>query len=358
MSDFKVRLSGLDAVLDEHRRMSSLMTKYSSDVNQVKNSLSMKVRQRAGIDTKLRKISQDIQEEHGVLSRMANAGQTIYWIYQAAERQAANMDQVPDFNLRRAGVLVTNFATPEKDGDAQAPEGKTQAPNPGKASAEWTGYEFDDKHPGVTAWVGKAGAEYENEDLYAGVNGYLGKAEAEAKASVSFANRENKNQYKEGKWDSKTSFDYFSAEAGVAATVAGVAGDAKIRGGDDIFGAEASAEGSLLSAEASAKGKLSYGDNGVDAYVEGKALVAAAEGKASASFNLFGFEIKTTVEGYAGAAGVKGKFGVDESKFTAEVGAAAVLGFSVGIEIGFNPTGWNNVKQGVKNFLDFINPWD
>lgn len=102
MSDFKVRLSGLDAVLDEHRRMSSLMTQYSNDVDRVKNSLSMQVRQRSGIDARLSKVAQDIRAEHSALTRMANAGQIIYMMYQSTERSAAGMADVQTVPMQSA----------------------------------------------------------------------------------------------------------------------------------------------------------------------------------------------------------------------------------------------------------------
>ena len=48
------------------------------------------------------------------------------------------------------------------------------------------------------------------------------------------------------------------------------------------------------------------------------------------------------VGGYAGAVGVEGKVGIEDNKFVLEGGAAAVIGGSAGIEIGFHDEGWDN----------------
>ena len=57
------------------------------------------------------------------------------------------------------------------------------------------------------------------------------------------------------------------------------------------------------------------------------------------------------IGGYAGAVGVEGKVGIEDNKFVLEGGAAALIGGSAGIEIGFNDEGWDN-------FVDFIVFWD
>ena len=205
-------------------------------------------------------------------------------------------------------------------------------------TADWRGYEFSEDNPGVTAWVGKASAEAQNEWGYAGVNAYLGKGEAEAKADA-------------GIMKTTTKTDFITAEAGASASVSVLAGDAEANVGSDMLGVEGKAEGSVGTAKAEAKGKFSVGEDGVNANVKGEAMVAAVEGEASGTINILGLEITKKVGGYAGAVGVEGKVGVEDNKFVLEGGAAALIGGSAGIEIGFNDEGWDN-------FVDFIMFWD
>ena len=107
----------------------------------------------------------------------------------------------------------------------------------------------------------------------------------------------------------------------------------------------------------------------MNANVGGKAMVSAVEGEAKGTINIFGIEITGKIGGYAGAAGVEGKVGVEDNKFVVEGGVAAVLGVSGGIEIGFNDEGWENFTQGVQEgwndftdgvgeFVDFVTFWD
>lgn len=219
------------------------------------------------------------------------------------------------------------------------------------ASAGWWGYEFDEDHPGVTAWIGKASAETKNDWGYAGVNAYLGKAKAEAKADAGFMKASTKKKYQDGEWTEKETIDFLYAGASASATVSALAGDAKASAGDDMLGAEVKAEGTVGSATAEAKGEFSIGEDGVNAVASGKAMVSAAEGKASGTINILGIEITGKIGGYAGAAGVEGKIGVEDNKWVMEGGVAALLGVSGGIEIGFNDEGWSN-------FVDFITFWD
>lgn len=217
------------------------------------------------------------------------------------------------------------------------------------ASASWFGYKISDNVPGVVAWVGKANAEAKNNWAYAGVNGYLGKVEAEGTAKAEFIQYKADNKYKENNWDQnkKNVGGYVEAGAHVSASIA--KGDAKAGLGNDMLGTEIKADGSLGNATTEAKGVFSFGDNGVNANIKGKAMVSAAEGKASASINLLGMEITGNIGGYAGAAGVEGKLGIEDGKFIMEGGVAALLGLSFGVEIGLNEGGWNNVV----NFMKF-----
>lgn len=87
-------------------------------------------------------------------------------------------------------------------------------------------------------------------------------------------------------------------------------------------------------------------------------MVAAVEGKASGTINILGLEITGKVGGYAGAAGVGGKIGIEDNKFVLEGKVAALLGLSAGVEIGFNDTGWSNLKSDFVDFISFMrNLW-
>ncbi len=219
------------------------------------------------------------------------------------------------------------------------------------ATADWLGYELSDGNPGVTAWIGKASAETQNEWGYAGVNAYLGKGEAAAKADAGVMKTTTKTEYKDGKWVEKSRTDFITAEAGASASVSALTGDAEAGFGSDMLGIEGKAEGTVGTAKAEAKGKFSVGEDGVNANVKGEAMVAAVEGEASGTINILGLEITGKVSGYAGAVGVEGKIGIEDNKFVIEGGAAALIGGSAGVEIGFNDEGWDN-------FVDFIVFWD
>lgn len=219
------------------------------------------------------------------------------------------------------------------------------------ATADWLGYEISSDNPGIAAWVGQASAEAQNEWGYAGVNAYLGKAEAKADADFAFMKTERKTAYKNGKWSDYSDTTFLAAEAAASASVSALAADADAGIGSDMLGLEGKAEGNVGSATAEAKGKVSVGEDGVNAYVKGEAMVSAVEGKAEGTINILGLEITGKVGGYAGAAGVEGKVGIEDNKLVIEGGVAALIGGSAGLEIGFNEEGWDN-------FVDFIIFWD
>ena len=219
------------------------------------------------------------------------------------------------------------------------------------ADAEWLGYELSEGHPGITAWVGKANAEVQSEWGYAGVNAYLGKAEAEADADFAFMETTKKKEHVDGKWVEKSVTQFVNAEAEAGASISILAADADAGVGSDMLGIEGDAEGSAGNAKAEVKGKFSITEDGVNANVKGEAMISAVEGKASGTINILGIEITGKIGGYAGALGVEGKVGVEDNKFVMEGGAAALLGISGGVEIGFNDEGWDN-------FVDFVTFWD
>jgi hypothetical protein len=65
-------------------------------------------------------------------------------------------------------------------------------------------------------------------------------------------------------------------------------------------------------------------------------MASVAEGKVEGTVNVLGFDVTGYAEGYAVSAGVKGEIGYnkEKNKFVFSGGAAAFLGFGVGIEIG------------------------
>lgn len=219
------------------------------------------------------------------------------------------------------------------------------------ADADWLGYEFSEDNPGVTAWVGKANAQAQNEWGYAGVNAYLGKAHADVKADAGFMKTTRKKEYVNGKWKEDETTDFVTAEASAGAGVSVLAADAEAGVGSDMLGIGAKAEGSAGNAKAEVKGEFCVGEDGIDMKVGGEAMVSAVEGKVSGTINILGLEITGKAGGYAGALGVEGKIGIEDNKFVCEGGAAALLGGSVGVEIGFNETGWDN-------FVDSVTFWD
>ena len=235
--------------------------------------------------------------------------------------------------------------------------------------ADWLGYETEDDHPGITAWLGKASAQAQNEWGYAGVNAYLGKAKAEADADFSFMESTKKKEYKNGKWTEKTVTKFINAEASAGASVSVLAADAEAGVGNDMLGAEIEAEGSAGNAKAEVKGEFSVGEDGVNANLQGELMVSAVEGEAKGTINILGIEITGKIGGHAGALGVGGKAGIEDNKFVLEGEVAALLGVSAGVEIGFNDEGWNNFTEGVKDgwndftegvgdFVDFVTFWD
>lgn len=218
-------------------------------------------------------------------------------------------------------------------------------------NADWLGFEMSEEQPGVKAWLGKASSEFESEIGSGEVNAYLGKVEAKTEFGFDFMDSKIKNKYKNGEWSPNETESYLNAKIGASAQMSVAAADASGSVGSDMLGVETKADGSLGNAGAEAKGEISIGEEGVDAYAKAKAMVSAAEGEVEGTVNILGLEITGKVGGYAGALGAEGKVGIEGNKFVLEGGAAALIGGSAGIEIGFNEEGWDN-------FVDFVVFWD
>jgi hypothetical protein len=217
---------------------------------------------------------------------------------------------------------------------------------------------FQQKSDGInwtgTVYMGKVSASQTDGDTYGEVNAYVGKVKAETTAKFKFMDTKSKTEYQDGEWTDKDSFEVLDAELGIGIAASAVSVDGKVKSGDDLLGSELSGEIDVLAADAEGKGKLSIGEDGVNAYAKGKLMVSAVEGKGSTTINFLGFKITGSATGYAGALGVEGKAGLEDGEFTLEGGVAAALGFSLGISVGLNDTG----KENVNKFVDFITFWD
>ena len=206
----------------------------------------------------------------------------------------------------------------------------------------WFGYESNGSS-GVTAWIGKVGDREEYENGYAEVNAYLGKVEGQVKADGGFMKVRSE--------DGSDSYEFLYGELGAGGSVNVVSVDTEMGVGDDMLGLESSAKLDIGNASAKGQGEFSIGEEGVDANLGGELMVSALEAEAKGTINILGFEITLKAGGYAGAAGVEGKVGIDDNKFVCEGGIAAGLGISGGIEIGLNEEGWDN-------FVDIVIFWD
>lgn len=224
---------------------------------------------------------------------------------------------------------------------------------PGIGIRAYSDIEVTDNGVSATVAAGKTSASFDAGDVSGEVNAYVGKVEGKLKSDFSFFNWESKySEYADGKSDEDDGSTFINAELAAGLSYNAFAADAKVEAGDDMFGSALSAEGGIGNAELSGKGEFSIGDEGINFNASGKAMVSAAEGEVKGTINFLGFEITGSLEGYAGAAGVKGKFGFEDGKFVAKGGAAALIGGGAGIEIGLNDTGAKAVKSVVDKGIE------
>lgn len=315
--------------------------RYEADINSTAKQISRKLEKQAKALKDYQKFINDAYEEYVKLDEYRNSGVT------CVTDKSYILPAVLGIVSPLAGLLSITSGVWKGNTPPFFDNTRTSSSN---VDADWFGYELSDRLPGVTAWIGKANAEAQNEWGYAGVNAYLGKCEAKVKADANIE-VQKKKEYKDGKWIEKTEIDAISAEIGAGVDVSVLAADGEAGIGSDMLGAEVAGEGSLGNAELSGKGEFSIDEDGIDLSASGKAMVSAAEGEVKGTINILGLEITGKVGGYAGAVGVEGKVGIEDNKFVLEGGAAALLGGSVGIEIGFNDEGWDN-------FVDFVVFWD
>lgn len=212
-------------------------------------------------------------------------------------------------------------------------------------------YEVEEEGNSITAWGKRWNTNVENESVYANVNAYLGKVEIVNNSDFAFMETNNEKKYQNGEWIDDAETAYVVAEIGTGMSISMLAVDMEAGAGTDMLGVEVDMEGSAGNVTTEVKGEFSITDGGVNVNVGGEAMVSAVEGKASGTINILGVEITGHVGGYAGALGVEGKIGIEDNKFVMSGGAAALLGVSGGVKIGFNDEGWDN-------FVDFVTFWD
>lgn len=359
-----VQFSGLDQIGTGCKTVASKVDTIESEFQSTVRALDWEIRAAQDIEKTATQISRKLDQQIKALNAYQKFINEAYQEYVKLDEYGKNKTDTPEVGTVSdksyvipailgmfsplAGLLAITSGiwkgdTPSFFDDTRFPSTSTET--------DWLGYELSDEHPGVKAWLGKASASAENEWGYAGVNAYLGKVEAGVTSDFSFMESTKKKAYKDGKWSGKPSTEFINAELGlgVDVSVLGVDGEAGI--GSDMLGAEVSGEGSLGNAELSAKSQFHISDKGVSVVAGGKAMVSAAEGQAKGTINILGLEITAKASGYAGALGVEGKVGIEDNKLVLEGGAAALLGGSVGIEVGFNEEGWDN-------FVDFVVFWD
>lgn len=331
--------------------------RYEADINNTAKQISRKLEKQTKALKAYQKFINDAYDEYVKLDEYRNSGigeSTFGWLEWFKDITIGKLDGTPsilDLILPTTGLIYITSGMYKGDDPTVLDYSRTPSSD---AGAEWLGYEVDGTK--VTAWGGKAYAEVQNEVGYAGVNTYLGKVETGMKSDFSFMETETKRKYVNGEWTEETTTEFLKAEIGGGVDVSVLAVDGKAGVGSDMLGAEVSGEGSLGNAEVSGKAEFAISEDGIDLNAKGKAMVTAAEGEVEGTINILGLEITGKLGGYAGGLGVEGSIGLDKNEngdvtFESKLGAAALFGVSVGVEIGFNETGWDN-------FVDAVTFWD
>ena len=215
---------------------------------------------------------------------------------------------------------------------------------------DWFGADTEDGKEAY-AYIGKGHAGTDWDWGSAEIDAYLGKASAWWKFDFNFLEFENKKEEGEDAKETASMFG-LDIEAGASAEVFSTEGNVTLGDGNLGFGIEG--EGAVGKAEASVGFEFGVGEDGVDANFEAEAMVAAVEGEAKATFSLFGLDFTFKIGGYAGALGAEAKAGIDDNKFVAEAGLAALFGVSLGFEVGFNDAALQNIQDAWEATTDFV----
>ena len=148
----------------------------------------------------------------------------------------------------------------------------------------------------------------------------VGRAEAEGKLGASLM--------KDGRFDP-------SIDAKVKAEAVGLEGKAEVSLGNDEYDVHASADGKV--GYASAEAEFKAGTDGIT--VSAGAEAYAAKGELKGGFTLFGIKVDASIEGKAGGAGVGASADVGQTSAEGYIGAGLLLGAGVKIKID-----WKNFK--------------
>lgn len=323
---FKVRQSALKESSQELLQWQQLLDSVRESVDETRGVISGMNGSIRLVSSSLSRSTDKMEEYAKNVKNMSKALSDICELYKNTENTLTGADLGLALGGISGGILTSGGAT----------------------SINWgSGYEIDENNLGIKAYVGKVGMSTQTEHTKGELNGYFLRGDAGLKGDAAFMQKKLKND--NGKWEE--SFEFVAAELGIGASVDALAADVKGEVGDDMLGVEGNAEGSIGNADIKGNAEFAIGEDGVDANLEGKMMVSAVEGKAEGTINILGLEITASASGYAGGLGVEGKIGIEDSKLVMQGGAAALLGGSIGLEIGFNEEGWDN-------FVDFITFWD
>ena len=378
MAKIKIEPSKAKAVLGRQDSLENTLKELCQDVDSIRSGLRYKIAGQENISQRLREVAEQITREQQSTGALRSGLEEIILLYEQSEGKNRDLVAAEKMSIQEnSGVekstieeYLSKLFEGIMEGKPLSVLGALSLISPGTAllylasgipfildtstnthfsgGLSGLGYELSESNPGVTAWVGKASGKAEGDWGNVEVNGYVGKVEAETKAEFKFMEFETEKKYQDGEWTNREdSWSFVDAELGIGVTGSLLAGDAKSTIGTDNLGTEIELEGGLGNATLEGAGEFSIGDDGVNANLSGKAMISAAEGEASGTINILGFEITGKVGGYAGAVGGEGKVGIEDNKFVIEGGAAALLGVSFGVEIGFNDQGWSD-------FLDLI----
>ena len=263
----------------------------------------------------------------------------------AAIAAAESVSALRDFDYERTGVGgafggYTPFGRGEGSGAVPGAGERGQGQQWGSwAEGSIGGSEVAPDGSSVSAWIAKGSAGFDIGSVNGEVNAYLGKIEAKREHKFLLYNKQYTLNPDGSVAETSTTVLEGTIGAGVSAEAASL--DGRIKAGDDMFGSELSANGSVGNVGLSGEGTVSVGEDGLNAYLSGSAIASILEGELEGKINILGVEITATLGGYVGAVGVEGTAGIQDNIWKVEGGAAAGIGPKVGISIGPNEAGWD-----------------
>lgn len=91
MSQFKVKLQDMNAVMDEMEKLSSDLWQGAEDVRGIRGGLRMQIRQRARINSQLVMAARDLDSQCKLLQKIVKTGRDAARLYQENEERLANL---------------------------------------------------------------------------------------------------------------------------------------------------------------------------------------------------------------------------------------------------------------------------